>query len=105
MLGAGFSGFWGGVLRGILGWRRGANGRFCRGIPGVSGWARVWRGDSAHGGQYRGDWAKKFLKNFLKGVKNPKMGVQELLEGDPRAPYIGLGVSSLTVGHHPIRLL
>jgi len=56
-------GFWGGVLRGILGWRRGANGRFCRGIPGVSGWARVWRGDSAHGGQYRGGWAKKFLKN------------------------------------------
>ena len=28
-------------------------------------------------------------KIFKKGVKNPKMGVQELLEGDPRAPYIG----------------
>ena len=51
-----------GVLRAILGRRRGANGRFCRGIPGVLGGARVRRGDSAHGGYGRALGAKKFLK-------------------------------------------
>lgn len=49
----GFSGLWRGVLRAILGQRRGVNGRFCRGIPGFLGGARVRRGDSAHGGHGR----------------------------------------------------
>ena len=71
--------FWRGVLRAILGWRRGGNGRFYRGIPGFSGGARVRRGDSAHGGQCRGDWAKKFLKKGRKRAKNPKIGVREVL--------------------------
>ena len=44
-------------------------------------------------------------KIFKKGVKNRKIGVREVLRGLIWAPYIGLGVSSLTVGHHPIRLL
>lgn len=44
--------------------RRGANGRFCRGIPGFLGDVRAWRGDSAHGGQCRARGAKKFFKNF-----------------------------------------
>lgn len=44
-------------------------------------------------------------KIFKKGVKNLKIGVREVLRGLIWAPYIGLGVSSLTVGHHPIRLL
>lgn len=57
-------GLWGGVLRAILGRRRGAHGRFCRGIPGVLGDMRARRSDSAHGGRRRGDWAKKFLKIF-----------------------------------------
>jgi hypothetical protein len=62
----GVLGFQGGVLRAILGRRRGANGRFCRGIPGFLGWTRVRRGDSAHGGQCRALGAKKFLKIFKK---------------------------------------
>lgn len=68
----GFSGLWRGVLRVILRWRRGAYGRFCRGIPGVLGWARVRRGDSAHGRHGRANWAKNFLKIFKKRGENPK---------------------------------
>lgn len=44
-------------------------------------------------------------KIFKKRVENRKIGVREVLRGLIWAPYIGLGVSSLTVGHHPIRLL
>ena len=73
----------------ILRWGRGAHGRFCREIPGFLGGARVWCGDSAHGGHGRVLGAKKFLKNFLKGVKNLKIGVREGLEGGLGAPYIG----------------
>lgn len=58
----GILGLWAGVLRVIFRRRRGAYGRFYRGIPGFSGDARARRGDSAHGGQWRRDWAKKFLK-------------------------------------------
>lgn len=58
----GFLGSRGGVLRAILERRRGANGRFYRGIPGFLGGARVRRGDSAHGGHCRANLAKKFLK-------------------------------------------
>lgn len=82
-------GFWGGVLRGKSGRRRGADGRFCRGIPGFSGSTRARCGDSAHGGQYRGGWAKKILKIFKKGVKNRKIEVREVPEGGLGAPYIG----------------
>ena len=42
----------------------GVNGRFCRGIPGFLGDMRARRGDSAHGGHGRANWAKKFFKNF-----------------------------------------
>ena len=63
-----------GVLRGILGRRRGAHGRFYRGIPGFLDGARARRGDSAHGGQCRARGAKKFLKIFKKGAENPKIG-------------------------------
>ena len=69
----GFLGFRRGVLRGILGRPRGANGRFYREIPGFLGGARVRRGDSAHGGHYRADRAKKFLK---KGRKTEKLGAR-----------------------------
>ena len=65
----GFSGLWRGVLRVILGRRRGADGAFCREIPGFLGGARVQHGDSAHGGHERANWAKNFLKIFKKGVK------------------------------------
>lgn len=61
------SGFFGalkGCFAGDFGRQRGANGRFCRGIPGFLGGERVRRGDSAHGGHGRANWAKKFLKNF-----------------------------------------
>lgn len=75
-----------GVLRAILGRQRGANGRFCRGIPRFLGSARVRRGGSAHGGLCRGGWAKKFLK---KGVENRKLGAREVLEGGAGPPYIG----------------
>ena len=85
----GFLGLWRGVLRGILGWRRGANGRFCRGIPGFLGWVKERRGNSAHGGYGWGGWAKKFLKIFKKGVENRKIGVREVQEGGLGAPYIG----------------
>ena len=76
-------------MRGILGWRRGGNGRFCRGIPGFSGDARARHSDSAHGGHGRALGAKKFLKIFKKGVKNPEIGVREGPEGGAGAPYIG----------------
>lgn len=51
----GFSGFWRGVLWVILGRRQDKNGAFCREIPGFLGGERVRRGDSAHGGQWRGN--------------------------------------------------
>lgn len=73
----------------ILGRRRDEDGRFCREIPGFLGWARARRGDSAHGGQCRALGAKKFLKNFLKRAKNPKIEVREVPEGGAGAPYIG----------------
>ena len=72
--------FWRGVLWGISGWWRGKDGRFCRGIPGFSGGARVRRGDSAHGGHGRTVGAKKFLRIFKKGVKNRKLGAREVPE-------------------------
>lgn len=56
--GAGGAGRWvGDALYRVYGaifrrWR-GENGRFYRGIPGFSVWARVRRGDSAHGGRCR----------------------------------------------------
>ena len=68
----GFSGFWRGVLRVILRRRRGANGCFYRGIPGVLGGVRVRCGDSAHGGPGRANWAKNFLKIFKKRGGKPK---------------------------------
>ena len=85
----GILGLWSSVLRMILGLRRGANGRFYRGIPGFLGGARVRRGDSAHGGQCRARGAKKFLKIFKKGAENPKNGVPEVPGGGVGAPYIG----------------
>lgn len=99
----GFSGLRRGVLRGILGRRRDADGRFCRGIPGFLGGERVRRGDSAHSGHGRANWAKKFLKIFKKGVENLKIGVREGAEGGPSAPYIGcarrfLGLESFESG-------
>ena len=39
------------------------------------------RGDSAHGGHGRALGAKKFLKNFKKGVENRKIGVWEVVQG------------------------
>ena len=69
----GVLGLWAGILRGILGRRRGANGAFRRGIPGFLGGARVRRGDSAHGGHGRASWAKKFLK---RGEKPKKLGCE-----------------------------
>lgn len=68
----GVLGFWGGVLRAILGRRRGVNRRFCRGIPRFLGEPRVWGDDSAHGGQCRALGAKKFLKIFKKRGGKPK---------------------------------
>ena len=78
-----------GVLRGILGLSRGVAGVFCRGIPGFLGGVRARRGDSAHGGQYRGGWVKKFLKKEWKRAKNRRIGVREVPEGGTGAPYIG----------------
>lgn len=73
----GFSGFRGGVLRAILRRRRGANGRFCRGIQRFLGSARVRCGDSAHGGRCRAVGAKKFLKKGAgKGEKSKNWGVR-----------------------------
>ena len=73
-----------GVLRGILGRRRGANGRFYRGIPGFLAWVRMRHGDSAHGGRCRVLGAKKFLKFFKKGWKTEKLGCgrrREVVQG------------------------
>lgn len=97
----GFSGLRGGILRAILGRRRGADGRFCREIPGFFGGARVRRGDSAHGGHRRALGAKKFLKNFKKGVENRKIGVREVPGGGAGAPYIGCAVQFLGVIFEP----
>ena len=85
----GFLGLWRGILRGILRRRRGADGRFCRGILRFLGGARVRRGDSAHGGHRRAVGAKKFLKIFIKGVKTRKIGVREGSGDGSGAPYIG----------------
>lgn len=68
----GFLGLWSGVLQVISGRWRGANGRFYREIPGFLSWARVRRGDSAHGGHRRALGAKKFLKIFKKRGGEPK---------------------------------
>ena len=73
----------------ILGRRRGANGRFCRGIPGFSGGVRARHGDSAHGGQCRARGAKNFLKIFKKRGGKPKIGVREGQGGGLGAPQIG----------------
>lgn len=92
-------------MRAFLGRRRGATGRFCREIPGFLGGARVRRGDSAHGGRCRGDWAKKFLKNFLKGVENLKIGVWEGPEGGLGAPYIERAGRRLGLDTRPLAAL
>ena len=84
-----FLGLWRGILPAILGRRRGAVGRFYRGIPGFLGGSKVRRGDSAHGGHRRARGAKKFLKIFKKRGENPKNGVPEVLRGQIWAPYIG----------------
>ena len=88
----GVLGFRGGVLRVILGRRRGAGGRFYREIPGFLGEMRTRRGDSAHGGHQRALGAKKFLKIFKKGVENLKIGVREVPGGGLGAPYRVCGV-------------
>lgn len=85
----GVLGSWSGVLRVILERWQGADGRFCREIPRFLGGTRVRCGDSAHGGRCRANWAKKFLKIFKKGVKNPEIGVREGSESGMRAPCIG----------------
>ena len=77
----GFSGLWRSVLRAIIGRRRDANERFCRGIPGFLSGARVRRGNSAHGGRCRALGAKNFLKIFKNGVENLKIGVWEVVQG------------------------
>ena len=68
--------FWRDILRGFLGRRRGARGRFYREIPGVSGGARVRRGDSSARRTGAGTRGEKILK-FLERGENPKIGVQE----------------------------
>ena len=94
-----------GVLRAFLGRRRGANGRFCRGIPGFSGGVRARRGDSAHGGHGRANWAKNFFKNFLKRAKNPKFEVREGSKDGLGAPYIGCAGRFLSLGARPLAAL
>ena len=84
-----FSGLWMGVLRVILGRRRGANGRFCREIPGFLGGVRARRGDSAHGGYGRANWAKNFLKNFKNRPTTPHLGGGPGPGHGRGAPYIG----------------
>ena len=57
---------------------------------GVFSLTGVRRGDSAHGGHGRANWAKNFLKIFIKGAETPKSGVREGgLEGGLGTPYIG----------------
>ena len=80
----GFSGLWRGVLRVKSGRRRGADGRFYRGIPGFLAWVRARGGDSAYGGRCRVLGAKKFLKFFKKGWKTEKLGCgrrREVVQG------------------------
>ena len=89
-------------MPGILGRRRGGNGRFCRGIPGFWGGARARRGDSAHGGYGRALRAKKFFKN---GAENPKIGVGEMPEGGMKAPYIGCAGRFLGLETRPLAAL
>lgn len=101
----GFLGLWGGVLRVILGRRRGVDGVFCREIPGFLVWMRARRSDSAHGGHERSNWAKNFLKIFKKGVKNPKVGVREVPESGMRAPYIGCTGRFLGLEARPLAAL
>ena len=83
----GILGLRGSVLRGKSGWWRGANGRFYRGIPGFSGWARARRFSARR--TVPGWLSEKFFKKGWKRTKNRKFGVREVPEGDPRAPYIG----------------
>lgn len=64
-------------------------GGFAAKFRGFLGWVMARLGGSAHGGHGWHDWAKKFLKIFKKGVKNPKIGVREGSEGGAGAPYIG----------------
>ena len=80
-------------------------GRFCREIPGFLDWARVRRGDSAHGGQCRARGAKKFLKTFKKGGENPEIGVWEVPESGMRAPYIGCAGRFLDLKARPLAVL
>lgn len=101
----GILGLWGSVLRGILRRRRGANGWFCRVIPGFLSGARARHGGSAHGGQCRGGWAKKFLKTFKKRGENPEIGVQEVLEDGLGAPYIGCTGRFLGLEARPLAAL
>ena len=84
-----FGGSAGVFFRVILRRRRGANGRFCRGIPGFSGDARVQRGDSVHGGHCRELGAKKILRIFKKGAENLKIGVWKCRKGGLGTPHIG----------------
>ena len=89
-------------MRAILRRRRGAVGRFCRGIPRFLGWVRARCGDSAHGGRYRASLAKKFLK---KGAKNRKIGAREVLRGLIWAPYIGCAGWFLSLEARPLAAL
>ncbi|WP_455123524.1 hypothetical protein, partial [Rothia mucilaginosa] len=76
--------FWGSgavFCRRFWGRSRGADGRFCREIPGFLGGERVRRGDSAHGGHGWANWAKNFLKIFNKRGGKPKIGVWEVVQG------------------------
>lgn len=41
-------------------------------------------------------------KNFLKGAENRKIGVPEVPEGDPRAPYIGCAGRFLSLETQPL---
>lgn len=92
-------------MRGILGRRRGANGRFCRKIPRFLSGARARRGDSAHGGQGRALEAKKFLKFFRKGRKTQKIGVREGSGDGSGAPYIGCAGRFLGLETRPLAAL
>ena len=101
----GVLGLWAGILRGILGRRRGANGAFCREIPGFLGGVRARRGDSAHGGHGRANWVKKFLKTFKKRDENPEIGVREVPDSDLGAPYIGCARRFLGLEANPLPAL
>lgn len=49
----------------------------------------VRRGDSAHGGQCRGGWAKNFLKKGVGKGEKPKNWGARRAKGGAGAPYIG----------------